>query len=136
MRIFLLLLSSLRVFSSLLSISSGSKSGKARRLVPSEDASSSWRLSGLSESGKGELCRFRACEPGGRTEDAAAILRSSAATERRQRRVGVRAGGVEKRRVRGRLRCALGDPYRSERDWERRTGRGRDGEKGCEGGPE
>lgn len=77
MRIFLLLLSSRLVFSNLFSISSGSKSGKSRRLVPSDGASSSCRLSGLSESGKGEFSCFIACTLGGWMEEAAAILKGS-----------------------------------------------------------
>lgn len=82
MRIFLLLLSSCRVLASLRSISSGSSSGRSRRLIPESegcaaDASSSsgGRPSGLF------ICGERALSPareewtlGGWMEEAAAIL--------------------------------------------------------------
>lgn len=81
-RIFLLLLSSLRVFSSRFSISSGSSSGRSLRMViPSDAASSSCRLAGLSDSGWGEFSRFIECTFGGWMDEAAAILKRSVESE-------------------------------------------------------
>ena len=84
MRIFLLLLSSWRVLASLLSISSGSRSGRSRRQIPESEgcaaaasSSSGCRLSGLSISGESALSSAREeWTLGGWMDEAAAILGS------------------------------------------------------------